>query len=179
MEEQRLMAASGWPKFLGEVRVSDLPKVSSVPGTRKAVPLRSPDKAAVAEIARDEVTIMAPPPVGTTPNPPPLLFNMGWQGLSFAQASGAPPDVSIAVGPNHIVETINTAMAIYDKNGLMVSGPISLDTFFTTAPFFTFDPKVMFDSESGRFFLVLIGIDEVANVGRCGRSHCLNQSGSH
>src|SRR5437764_632713 len=43
----------------------------------------------------------------------------------------APPDTNIAVGPNHIVETVNTRYAIYDKNGAPLVGPKSLSSLWT------------------------------------------------
>jgi hypothetical protein len=43
-------------------------------------------------------------------------------------------DDSGAVGFNHYVQVVNTAMAVYDKSGNMVAGPISGETFWHDQP---------------------------------------------
>src|SRR5437870_4607647 len=46
-------------------------------------------------------------------------------GMSFADTSSAatPPDTIIAVGPNEIVEAVNTAIEIVDKSGNVLMPP--------------------------------------------------------
>src|SRR5438552_9434628 len=49
-------------------------------------------------------------------------------GISFpgVGASGsAPPDTNMAVGPNHILQTVNSRYAIYNKTGGLLVGPHS------------------------------------------------------
>lgn len=83
-----------------------------------------------------------------------------------------PPDPIIAVGPEQIVTSVNSAIAIYDKNSGqqiffqdMNGGP---DSFFGnvggTAT--AFDPWIVFDVNSERFFFVAIDVEstEVANL---------------
>ena len=43
-------------------------------------------------------------------------------------------DDSGAVGFNHYVQVVNTAMAVYDKSGNIVAGPISGETFWANQP---------------------------------------------
>ena len=53
--------------------------------------------------------------------PPPLLT---FEGGAAAQFCGcAPPDSDGDVGPNHYVEAINSAFAVYDKTGNHAGGP--------------------------------------------------------
>src|SRR5713101_2859850 len=60
--------------------------------------------------------------------PPPLLT---FEGGAAAQFCGcAPPDSDGDVGPNHYVEAINQAFAVYDKNGNSLTGPITYNTLF-------------------------------------------------
>ena len=62
--------------------------------------------------------------------PPPLLT---FEGGAAAQFCGcAPPDSDGDVGPNHYVEAINSAFAVYDKTGTMLAGPITYNTFFAS-----------------------------------------------
>jgi hypothetical protein len=60
--------------------------------------------------------------------PPPLLT---FEGESAAQACAcAPPDTDGDVGPNHYVEAVNVAFAIYNKNGTLLSGPTTYNSLF-------------------------------------------------
>ena len=79
--------------------------------------------------------------------------------------SGAPPDVSIAVGPTHIVETTNVKAMIFTRAGALLS-TTSLATFFSaTSGYKLTDPHVLFDGPSGRFFLVMVGYNDTTNTG--------------
>ena len=60
-------------------------------------------------------------------------FVSATQGLHFdgVGAQGfAPSDVNLAVGPNHIVQTVNVRLAVYNKSGTLLSGPTNFTTFF-------------------------------------------------
>src|SRR5205809_7448571 len=60
--------------------------------------------------------------------PPPLLT---FEGGAAAQFCGcAPPDSDGDVGPNHYVEAINVAFAVYDKNGNTLAGPTTYNSLF-------------------------------------------------
>ena len=76
-------------------------------------------------------------------------------GLPPAQR-GIPPDTMGTVGPNHIVEFINGSYAVYDKTGNRLLS-MSLDVFWqsvsgVTGPFGTFDPRIIYDPATQRFF---------------------------
>jgi len=43
----------------------------------------------------------------------------------------APPDTNIAVGPNHILQAVNSRYAIFDKNGILLAGPFALSSLWT------------------------------------------------
>ncbi len=73
-----------------------------------------------------------------------------------------PPDPTLAVGPEQIVVLVNTELAIYDKattNQLFRQNISSSNGFFGVVGATTsvFDPWVVFDDQSQRFFIV--GID--------------------
>jgi len=61
--------------------------------------------------------------------PPPLLT---FDGINSAQSfcGCLPPDTIGDVGPNHYVETTNTAIKIFDKSGNTLMASVSFDTFF-------------------------------------------------
>lgn len=76
-----------------------------------------------------------------------------------------PPDPELAVGPNHVVAVVNKVFAIYDKSGTLLAGPTPFDNFFASLGCSgTFDPNVLYDEESGRFFL---GIDSNGGTAYC------------
>lgn len=100
----------------------------------------------------------------------PLQIMGGFSGLSRNEAGGAyPPDVEMAVGPNHVVELVNVGGRTWTKAGAQVDN-FSLSLFFKTFPPFTLnthypgDPKIMFDAISDRWFATahVPAIDTVA-----------------
>lgn len=74
------------------------------------------------------------------------IFNTGW----------TPPDPHMAVGPDHVVLMTNGAIAFYTKDGnLTFQDEIEDSSGFwgsVGATFFVFDPEVIYDELSGRFF---------------------------
>ena len=67
-------------------------------------------------------------PSGTMP--PPILTFEGGAAAQFCAC--APPDTDGDVGPNHYVEAINTAFAVYNKTGTLLVGPVTYNTFFAS-----------------------------------------------
>ncbi len=49
-----------------------------------------------------------------------------FDGINVYSGGYIPSDSNIAVGPNHIMETVNAAYAVYDKSGNLLLGPNSL-----------------------------------------------------
>ncbi len=67
-----------------------------------------------------------------------------------------PGDPSIAVGPNHVVATVNSTLVIYDKTGRKISSTPILD-FMTgghNVANSTWDNYPVYDQISGRFYIV-------------------------
>jgi hypothetical protein len=62
--------------------------------------------------------------VGTT-------FEGNGTGLPGFSLTGAPPDTTLAVGPNHIVQWVNSQFAIFNKTGSVLIGPVNGNTLFT------------------------------------------------
>ncbi len=99
------------------------------------------------------------------------------------QFSLEPPDQGLAVGNGFVLEAINTAMAVYDTSGNLLSGPTTLSSFFGLAPEiirstatygpFVSDPKCYYDSATQRFFLTLLEIDQDTSGNYTGTSSVL------
>ena len=83
----------------------------------------------------------------------------GWNGLNqrdFAiQFLAEPPDITISAGPNHIVQMVNVAMKIWDKNGNEIGGA-PLSTFFDTGTHGLSDPVLFYDDESKHWFATIM-----------------------
>lgn len=96
----------------------------------------------------------APPPGGK------VKKFFGFDGIS--QTPWAPPDPTLAVGPDHIVSTTNMQIAWWTKSGTLqfsrrldsTGSPGFLED--VGAGDFTFDPKCLYDELSGRFFVVAL-----------------------
>jgi hypothetical protein len=89
--------------------------------------------------------------------PGPLLTFEGGGAAGFCAC--APPDSDGDVGPNHYVEAINNAFAVFDKTGNMLAGPTSYDSLFaplTGTPCENQnngDPFVMYDQIADRWVI--------------------------
>jgi hypothetical protein len=116
----------------------------------------------------------------------------GFNGLSHAdqrlagtlnytntQFSLEPPDQALCVGGNYVVESVNTALQVFYKNGTAATAPAALNQFFGLAPEinrstltygdFTSDPKCYYDSGTQRWFLTMLQIDIVPSTGNYGQ----------
>lgn len=79
---------------------------------------------------------------------------MGASGATPAGLSAWPPDVNGAVGPNHVVEIVNEAYAVYSKAGALLAGPVSLQSFWgLTSTDSVGDTMVIYDAISDRWFM--------------------------
>ncbi|MDQ3812937.1 MAG: hypothetical protein M3347_03195, partial [Armatimonadota bacterium] len=113
-----------------------------------------PQPGPAAPAPGDSPAFAAPLPSSDAPQ----TINNGFPALSINDSGFIPPDTMGAVGPNHFVEIINGAVGIFTKSGTRLSR-VSLDSFFTVAVGATtyprggsFDPRVLYDLRSGRFF---------------------------
>jgi len=164
----------------------------------------------IAEIpgADSEPKVFAPLQVPQVKNNKVALVNphfSGFDGLNHAdqrlagtgpytntQFSSEPPDQGLCVGNGFVVETVNTALAVYRPDGTLAAGPVALNQFFGLAPAvirssppvfgdFATDPRCYFDAQTNRFFLTLLQIDvDPATGGFLAGSHLLlavSQSG--
>lgn len=74
-----------------------------------------------------------------------------------------PPDVQVAVGPNHVEEMVNLEGEIWTKQGTQLTqfSTFSLNSFFSTGSDTITDPKIFYDSISNRWFTTIA--DTTAN----------------
>src|SRR5579875_728868 len=87
--------------------------------------------------------------------------NPNFPGLG--EAGAIPPDPNIAVGPNHIVQVVNSQIAVFTKGGSIYSGyPKSLSSLWSAmgGPCATNnagDPVVQYDRAANRFVVTQLG----------------------
>ena len=86
----------------------------------------------------------------------------------ISQTPWTPPDPNLAVGPNHVVVTVNTSIAWYLKDGTPQFEQ-RLDSTGDPGFFegigsgnFTFDPKCFYDPHAGRF--VVLALEQYSTV---------------
>jgi hypothetical protein len=91
--------------------------------------------------------------VGPTLSDPRVIPGAHWPAIGFT--GWVPPDPTLAVGPNHVVVTVNSQIAFYDKAGNQQFNQ-GAQTFFAGlgAGSFQFDPRVSYDRISGRWVII-------------------------
>ena len=134
--------------------VADLPvDFSMFPGQEMPEPRPSPNKQAgsgqIEDPALQKETLQ------------PLGVGKGIDFDGIASNGYAPSDSNMAVGPNHIVETVNVEFQVFDKSGSSLAGPTSIQTLFNPlggvcASTFG-DPIVLYDRAADRWLISMIG----------------------
>ncbi len=137
--------------------LSDPPPLPS--GGSGVVGHRVPVSDAPARIGESPSALQAGAPTpmaaaGGASDAPRLAFD----GIINSTVSVTPPDTHIAVGRGYgttgrVVMVTNMNAGIWDKNGNPVASPLSLDTMFAVD---AFDPKVLYDQHTDRFFVVAL-----------------------
>lgn len=94
-----------------------------------------------------------------------LVISFDGLGAGFSGPQGTanvrnPSDNSLAVGPNHIVQTVNTRMAIFDKKGKVLYGPVPNNSVFkgfggTCEATNNGDTVVRYDQLADRWLIVM------------------------
>lgn len=152
--------AHGVASPIGEVNVTSLPPPSNS-AAYSTHRLRVPDPSAYV-MAKKQSNQWALGGAGSSPagaQPPNavnslvLAIGTGFDGLQYDNA--VPPDVQVAAGPNHIMEMVNVEGEIWTKQGVPLK-IFSLSSFFNTGSDYIGDPKVLYDSMSGRWFASLL-----------------------
>lgn len=134
----------------------------------KVPPLNAPEK---ERIVKDIIKINDNPPYLLPPTEAELAIyqedvNAGKKGgggqtlllQSFPgipMTNSIPPDPHIAVGPNHILATVNSRFAIWDKEGNLLKNIDADQWYATTLPGpGAFDPQIIYDHYEGRWFML-------------------------
>src|SRR6516165_1520830 len=57
-------------------------------------------------------------------------LGLGFEGPQGSAAFRNPSDNSLAVGPSHVFQIVNSRMAVYTKQGKVLYGPVATNTVF-------------------------------------------------
>jgi len=102
-------------------------------------------------------------PSSPAPSAPALDNNFSGLGNPTTGRDVIPPDTMGAAGPNHLVSILNSDFGVFDKSG-HVSQSVDLQAFWSSLGTgagqpanFPFDPKILYDQQSGRFVAVTLG----------------------
>lgn len=71
----------------------------------------------------------------------------------ITETNSIPPDPHVAVGPDHVLGTVNSDFAIWDKNGNLLKR-INSATWYSAFGVDPFDPKVVYDHFAQRWVMV-------------------------
>jgi len=87
--------------------------------------------------------------------------------IGLGMTNSIPPDPYMAVGPEHIIGTVNTSFGIWDKKGTLLK-TISADSWFgsTVGGVSSFDPKVMYDQFDKRWIMVWLDLASATSPSR-------------
>jgi hypothetical protein len=96
---------------------------------------------------------------GMFPPPPPPVTIASFQGNN--QTGGFPPDPDLAVGPNHIIQVVNSSFRISDKNGNTIKTIGANSWYQSVLPNSgAFDPRVFYDFHANRWFMVWDNVND-------------------
>lgn len=118
-------------------------------------------------------------------------LNLSFDALNFRnqrlanggnQFSIEPPDQALAVGNGFVLEAVNDVLRIWDTSGAALTSPVDLNSFYGYAaainrttgargPSLT-DPIAYFDSDTQRWFVVVLTLDHVGTSANLnGKNH--------
>jgi hypothetical protein len=85
-------------------------------------------------------------------------------GVSFTGL--IPPDCHAATGTTHVVQTVNSRIAFYNKTTGVATFNQDSTTFFSGigAGAFQFDPRVIYDQYNDRFILIFLAQDDASEL---------------
>src|SRR5207302_2724492 len=92
--------------------------------------------------------------------PPTVALSTNFDGLSSDNNSVtiSPPDTTVAVGPNHVIEATNLALRIIDKAGNNLLTEQFSTLFAPLGTSYLSDPQIVYDDIAGRWYAAILDI---------------------
>jgi hypothetical protein len=108
-----------------------------------------PDQAAYERAKAAVAGNVGLPPTQDAPSTAAPTAEVTWKGLTNPGLT--PSDSTGAIGTTRYIETVNSKVGIFDRTGALITSA-SLDTFWEEASNSNFDPQVMWDARTNRFY---------------------------
>ncbi|MFB3921315.1 MAG: choice-of-anchor D domain-containing protein [Terriglobia bacterium] len=143
----------GSPVLGGETTVRKVLRLGTIPGFQELKRLANEARSKRLKSARSLVgpgsTFLAP------------TAGIAFDGPSESDTNLIPPDPVIAAGPNHLVVSINSLIAIYSKLGVQQGSFQQLNSFFSSLGLAgeIYDPRVLYDQTNNRFIISAAEVD--------------------
>jgi hypothetical protein len=120
-----------------------------------------PESVGSSDVERQLQDLNSLVPDGTATSAPPVI-GTSFIGL-YDTVGEEPPDTQAAVGPNDIIEMVNSRFQVYSRTGAPLQGG-GLRSFFQVPATNeeSTDPRVQYDPGSGRFFAVYVSYHNAA-----------------
>lgn len=157
--------------YSGIVNVANLPSEKQIPSNNVIPPHHPRNSIAYANwqkmlesghVPKDLIARVPETPIANiTKNPyvdPLQISNSGFTGFEENNTNNlVVPDIQIGVGPNHVMEMVNLEGGVWTKQGTIVK-QFRLSSFFAlgNSSHTISDPRVLYDSQSGKWFSELI-----------------------
>ena len=121
---------------------------------------------AIKDSGKKKVELSAVPiaAAALAPGLPPAAAPTGSTNFAGISATGwLPPDCTMAVGPDHVLLSVNSSVAIYAKAGGAALLQRTLSQWFSNVSLglTVFDPKALYDQHAGRWVLMAVGVSKV------------------
>lgn len=110
---------------------------------------------------REEVSARAMAAVALEPGLQPSAAPVAAGNFAGIAATGwLPPDCTMAVGPSHVLESVNSSVAVYTKAGAVALPQRTLTQWFANVAsgMTIFDPKALYDQHDNRWILLAVAI---------------------
>jgi hypothetical protein len=109
-----------------------------------------------------------------TPTPPLTTFDgcVSSDNITLFGSTFAPPDPVLSVGPNHIVQMVNSAHRVFNKSGTSLAGPIKFSSIVPGAGD-DGDPITLYDQVADRWLLLQF---DLPGGGNNGLIFCISQT---
>lgn len=115
--------------------------------------------------SRDNQSSSSNQSLSTSMEQPQIAAEIGFEGLTqLSSGGGYPPDATIAVGPEHVIQMVNRAVQISDKEGNILKVGNLAEFFNVNAngnrPCNPCDPFILYDRSSDRYFASVLNVPD-------------------
>ncbi len=84
-----------------------------------------------------------------------MTFANGWVGINSLASNSVPPDPVVAVGPNIVMQVVNSNYEFWTKDGLTSAGPYPLSGFIPAGNSHIGDVQILYDNMTHRWFMTV------------------------